>query len=71
MNRFEQALRLTLALEKLIDEGKGDDPEADAVRNELDVFVGWCGPLYHPEKRLTEDEKRFLAQVMAACREGK
>jgi hypothetical protein len=71
MNRFEQALRLTLSLEKLIDEGKGDDPEADSVREDLDSFVGWCGPHYLPENRLTEEEEQLLAQVMTACRQGK
>lgn len=71
MNRFEQALRLTLLLEALIDKGKGDEPVADSVRDRLDSFVGWCGPHYLPENLLTDEEKKLLDQVMAACREGK
>ncbi len=70
MNRFGRALRLAIALDDLIDAGKGDSPEADTVRDNLDPFVGWCGPQCRPEDRLSEEERQLLVQVLAACREG-
>jgi hypothetical protein len=63
---FEIALRLTLELHEFMENGDGNNKRADAIRDELDVFVGWCNPDRSPEKRLTADEKDLLERVSVA-----
>ena len=38
MNNFEKALGLTMKLHALFKEGRGDSDDADALRDQLDVY---------------------------------
>jgi hypothetical protein len=67
MNNFEKALGLTMKLHALFKEGRGDSDDADALRDQLDVYYGWCSPKC--ANTLSDVERRLLNTVSAAlCR---
>lgn len=59
--RFERALRLLLELHVLIETHQGNSPEADAVRDALDPYFGWCADT--ERNRLTKEQKTTLELV--------
>lgn len=60
---FETALRCWLELIVLMDTGKDDTVESDAVRDRLDIPYGWCSNSKIAD-RLSEREKEVLIQVV-------
>lgn len=66
MRPFERALRLLLDLHAATEAGKGESPEADRIREELDSSYGWCSQDFQPENRLSEAERKLLEEVSGA-----
>lgn len=64
MRPFEVALRLLLDLHVLMEAGKSDSPEADDIRDKLDVPYGWCST--PRENVMTRKEMELLGQVSEA-----
>lgn len=56
MKPFEEYVRLLLHLHTLVDSGRGESSEADAVRDKMD----------RPHLALSEEERRIVALVSEA-----
>ena len=62
MNRFKECLTLLLNLHTLIESGKGDSAEADNIRDEMDIYYGWCGGS-PSELIMTDYEKSLMSKI--------
>jgi hypothetical protein len=66
MRPFEKSLRLLLELHVLMEAGKGDEPEANAIRDQMDGPWGWHGGPKREGDLLTQDERDLLGHVSEA-----
>jgi len=62
--RFKQALKLLIQLQDVQDAGRTESVEADIIRDELDIYYGWCAPVH--TKPLSEKERQILNEVSTA-----
>lgn len=61
---FNHALKLLMHLEDCRRQGLGDSIQADALRDRLDAYYGWCASTV--DTMLSEKERQILNDVSAA-----
>lgn len=68
---LRRALAKALELATLVRNGQGDSPAAHALRDEMDVHVGYCAPGHHPEERLSPDEAAYVQRRVEKLLKGR